>query len=404
MNPAGDREGAAQLFAALQARHPYVAAYAINLFGSRIALLLNADFFAELKGQDLVTGRQLLANAEQWMLHARTASSSDIELFNSNKATLLLALGQPDQTYDLLSSLSIDRLGDNAAAYAAIALARMGRAPEALSALNHAETTFGRTNILLAARAHISDGSRYTATPSFSIEDDPIPRIKGAFLDFRHLDQQRQAEVFRQTSDPFESLLTDHVRTAGANVTSLVPMKTLQLDLWEDDITSLFRALLAANIGYLDWTVHEQSRAGFSAAGNAGRPDLLVQKAGTTIAAIEAVRCKHLWQSEYDELTTHFRKLLGYSGCALFFHLTYSFIKDANPILAYLKQTAEKNAPNGFTYMGPEVIPHTDERPVGFIAHYRGPLGAIKVIFLILDMLRHAQREASRTAGEVNPI
>jgi hypothetical protein len=315
----------------------------------------------------------------------------------------LLALGQPDQAHELLSSLSIDRLRDNAAAYAAIALARMARAPEALTALNQAEKTFGSTDILLAARAHIRDGRRYTATPSFSIEDDPIPRIKGALFDFRQLDQQRQAEIFRQTSDPFESLLTDHVRTAGGSVTSLVPMKTLKLDLWEDDTTSLFRALLAANIGYLDWTVHEQSRAGFSAAGNAGRPDLLLQKAGTTIAAIEAVRCKNLWQSTYDDLTKHFRKLLGYSGCALFFHLTFAFVEHPASILDYLKQTAERDAPNGFTYMGLEAIPHTDERPIGFIAHYRGSSGPIKVIFLILDMLRHAQSEAARTAGETYP-
>src|SRR5260370_41474282 len=101
-------------------------------------------------------------------------------------------------------------------------------------------------------------------------------------------------------------------------------------------------------------------------------------------------------QSTCDDLTTHFRKLFGYSQYALLFHLTYAFIDNPTSILQYLKQTAETDAPGGFKYMGREDIPPTDPRPVGFIALYKGALGPIKAVFLILDMAQHAPKEAPR--------
>jgi hypothetical protein len=273
-----------------------------------------------------------------------------------------------------------------------------------MTALNQAESAFGRTDMLRAARAHIQSGKRYAASANVSIEDDPVPRLKVALWDFRQLDHQRQAEVFRRTSDPFESLVTDHIRAAGESVTSLVPMTTLELHLWEDDLSALFRVLLAASVEYLGWTIPDQSQGGYSAKGNAGRRDLLVQKTGTTLAVIEAVMCRYptTQQSTRDDLTKHFRKLFGYSQYALFFHLTYAFIDNPASILECLKRTAERDAPSGFMCVGREDIPATDPRPVGFVAHYTGALGPIKVVFLILDMFQHAQKEAAKAAGETN--
>jgi hypothetical protein len=104
-------------------------------------------------------------------------------------------------------------------------------------------------------------------------------------------------------------------------------------------------------------------------------------------------------ESMRDNLTSHFQKLLGYSSCSLFFHLTYAYLENPASILDYLRQTAERDAPEGFRYQGREDIPHIDSRPFGFIAGYQGPSGPVKIVFLVLDLLQHAQREAARIAG-----
>ena len=84
----------------------------------------------------------------------------------------------------------------------------------------------------------------------------------------------------------------------------------------------------------------------------------MVQKNGTTLAVIEAVVCK--LPVPKMELTRHFQKLLGYSNCRLFFHLTYSYVKDSASVLDHLRHTAESDAPSGFRYLKREEIPHTD--------------------------------------------
>jgi hypothetical protein len=397
-DPHGNREGAEELFAFLQHRHPEVTAYAVNLFAARITLLLGTGPFAELEGPALVRGRQALTEAEESMLRLREASAADLEIFNCNKALLLLALGQPDQAYEVLASIPSVRLRDSAAAYAAIALARMGRVPEALLALDEAEKAVGKTGVLKAAREHIQNGKSFAAVAGVITEDNPIPRIKAALFDFFQMDHHRQAEVLVGASQPFESLVIDYVRAVAESVTALVPLMNKS---HEDDLTAFVRALLAADIRFLKWTVPDQSPGGYSAKGNPGVRDLVIEKNGTTLAVIEAIVCQNpmTHESMRDNLTSHFQKLLGYSSCSLFFHLTYAYLENPASILDYLRQTAERDAPEGFRYQGREDIPHIDSRPFGFIAGYQGPSGPVKIVFLVLDLLQHAQREAARIAG-----
>jgi hypothetical protein len=124
-NPEGDRQASEQMFAQLQSRRPDVPSYAINLLAAQISHLLGADLFARLDGVRLVAGRRALAEAERMMLSVRAAGPSDTEIFTCNKALLLLALGQPEQAYELLTSLQTTRLADSRAAYSAVALSRI---------------------------------------------------------------------------------------------------------------------------------------------------------------------------------------------------------------------------------------------------------------------------------------
>ena len=198
-DPAGDREGAIQVFGQLQSRHPQVASYTIDLLAAKITLLLGGNLFAQLHGQDLVRGRRALAEAEQAMLRLRAITSPEMETFEANKALLLLALGQPDRAFEVLSALRTQRLRERVAAYSAVALARMGRVSEAMAALDQADNELGTTETVTAARAHVKNGARFAAIANLSSEDDPIPRLQEAFRKFSQLDHFQQAQALAKS-------------------------------------------------------------------------------------------------------------------------------------------------------------------------------------------------------------
>jgi hypothetical protein len=395
-DPAGNRQGAEQTFAQLQNRRPDVAAYAINLFAARISLLLEGNLFAELRGDALLRGRQMLVEAEDIMRHARAATPSDTEIFNSNKAILLLALGKPQQALELLTPLRGIRLNDAIAAYTAVALARTGQAAEALAGLDHAKEELGDSEVLRAARAHIQAGAPFTAVANTSSDDDPLPRIKAALWELSQMDHIRQAEAWRGPPDAFLSFVLDQVRFAAASLTSLVPMmKGVHLDSCEDDLNALIGQLLASRVHFLNWAVPDQSLGGYTAAGNPGERDLVLKRDTAELAVIEALICES--SIPYENLKKHFLKLLAYGSCRLFFHLTYAYLEDRTPALEQaLQEIAKHEAPTGFVYRDLESIPSADSRPAGFVARYAVGDDEAKVVFLILDMGQHMQRQAAK--------
>jgi hypothetical protein len=273
----------------------------------------------------------------------------------------------------------------------------MGRVTEAISLLDRAEEEIGITDVLRAARAHIRNGQSFVAAANISTGDDSLQRVRLALLDLSQMDHIRQAEALQSSPEPFDTFVVGHVRSAAASVTSLVPMMTVvDFTSSEDNLSALVRELLRSRLQFLNWSVLDQSKGGFTANENAGERDLLLQKDSTTLAVIEAVVCRT--SVTQNNLTYHFRKLLAYSTCRLFFHLTYSFLETPRAILDHLRHTAKNDAPNGFDYQGHEDIPFTDWRPVGFVARYAMERGEVKVIFLILDMRQQLQRDTAKTA------
>jgi len=142
--------------------------------------------------------------------------------------------------------------------------------------------------------------------------------------------------------------------------------------------------------------VSDQSKGGFTAKGNPGERDLILQKDSNTLAVIEAVVCNETL--DRNNLTKHFKKLLAYSNCSLFFHLTYSYLNDSIMLYEYLKETSEQDAPPGFKYLESQEIPMRDSRPKGFIARYAVGFNEVKVVFLVLDMKQHNQMQAAITS------
>jgi hypothetical protein len=402
-DPGVNPEGAENFFGDLHRRHPHVPTYAVNLFAAQISHLLGADAFAELEGSALNRGRQLLAEAEQAIVRLRDVSAADLETFNCNKALLLLALGEPNRAYGVLESVPPGRLRDSAAAYSAVALNRMGRTREALAVLDQSVRAIGETSLLRAVREYIRSGKQFAAFVSLATGDDRIPRMKEALCNLWEMDPQEQTAALTDHPEPFVSYVLDQVRAAAESVISaLAAMKAEKPKFHEDDLTGLMRMPLAAGVRFLRWTVAEQPPGGYSPRGNPGKRDLAIQCNGWTLAVIEALLCRDpvTYQSVEDNLTSHFQRLLGYFPGALFFHLTYSYVDEPSSVLRHLKLAAASEAPPGFTYKGiAKDIELTDSRPTGFIAEYEGPMGRLKVVFLVLDMRQFAQREAAKAAG-----
>jgi hypothetical protein len=277
----------------------------------------------------------------------------------------------------------------------------MGRVTEGMAVLDQAELAFGGTDILHGAREHIKSGKPVFAIANVSLESDRLPLIKVALFDLLQMDHMRQAEALMPPPESFDTFVIEHVRSAAGSVTSLVPMmKGVKIDSCEDDLSALIRELLASRVQFLRWSVPDQSKGGITAKGNPGERDLLLTRDSTTLAVIEAVVCNRpmTQQSMKDDLTYHFRKLFTYDTCRLFFHLTYAYIENPASILAHLRDTATRDAPNGFSYVRSNDIDFTDSRPTGFTARYATEFGEAKVVFLILNMGLHHQRAAAKAA------
>jgi hypothetical protein len=350
--------------------------------------------FAELHGIALLRGRQLLVEAEEMMRHARAVTPSDSEIFNSNKAIPLLALGEAEGALELLTPLRRIRLNDAIAAYTAVALARLGHVTEALAGLDRATDELGESEVLRAAREHIQGGQPFAAVANTASDDDPLPRMKATLWELAQMDHLRQAEAWRGPPDAFFSLVLDQVRLSAASLTSLAPMMK-GTRLGEDALNALIGQLLASRVHFLNWVVPDQSLGGYTAAGNPGERDLVLKRDTAELAVIEAVICAS--SIRYENLKRHFQKLFAYSSCRLFFHLTYADLEDRLPELQEaLQKIAQHEAPEAFVYRDLEIISSADSRPAGFIARYGVLDDEARVVFLVLDMGQHIQRGAAK--------
>lgn len=399
VGPNPDPVVAKAIFANLFAKRKSLA-LTTNWFAAAISELLVDDSFSLLAGPDVRLGRQVLAELDR-MLAALPEGPTD-EVLECNRAQLLLALGEPSQALATLSSVPLTRIHAVAAAYRAVAFARLGQPAEATAALDGAEFRYGATPILTAARAHIASGAAFLALPEVSVYDNLVDNVGSAIARFRLMGPQQQARVLRPQSDAFEALLIDYVRAAADAVVSLVPMmKGVDIDAIEDDLNAFVQHLLAARVQFLGWSVNDQSKGGYSANANAGERDIILTSGSTILAIIEALKCKSALTQDVvrADLESHFQKLLGYGNARIFFHLTYAYI-DAGEVLAFLETAAEAACPSGFKHLGQEKITHEDSRPPGFVARYDADFGEVKVVFLVLNMGQHRQRDAGITAGQ----
>ena len=324
---------------------------------------------------------------------------SDRDGFLFNKALLLLAVGDTSEAHDLLMTVSRRRPSENCTAYLAVARARLGRLNEAVAILDQAADEFGKSELLSSARGHILGNESILVNPSTAWEGDVLPRIRNAIQDLKQLDPHRQAIVLSPLSGSIEELLLLYVRSAASSVMSLVPMmKETELDKYEDDITDLLRELLIARVDFLEWSVSDQSRGGFTGGPRAGERDLVLTRGANTIAVIEAVVFRP--RTAWTRIREHFVKLFGYSTCPSLFLVIYAHRDDLASTVERLKELARDGAPRGFVFAKCRDLQHEDSGPAGFVAYFTAESGEVRVVFLLLDMAQVAQREAASTARQ----
>jgi hypothetical protein len=400
--PDGDVAAAVSMFGYLRNKSPHVAAYAINLFVAESRQLLKNDIFVELEADKAIAAKELLHESSE--LSRIKLEQADQDIFEQNKALLLLAIGQPVDAHHLLHPMYIARPTVIAAAYDAVSLFRIGRMQDALYLLDQAERDFGGEKLLKETRSFIQEKNnvRPSAAPAAVTTENLLAQIKSAMRDFLVLDPLQQAAVAVVSATPFETMVIEHVRAVAASVVSLVPMmRGIDFTTLEDDLSALVRELLGSRIAHLAWSIGDQPKGGYSANENPGERDLLIKKDTYELTVLEAVICRGKASNAANKvrLREHLEKLFGYSPCQLFFHLTYAFETTEAPTIEVLKGIAEQLDVRGIVFVGVEDIPFSDARPRSFIARYRLDSQDVAVAFIVLNLGQVTQRAAARKAG-----
>lgn len=389
----GSPAAAEGIFSQLSQRHRGIATYQLNLFASRVHRLLGGDAFCLLSGEALTQAKSYLAEAERQIRPSILHSDSDLKALDSNRAMLLLAAGQPNESLQVSLQLRERNFDAHIEGFRALAMARLGSKREALAVLTQTERVFGRTEFLSAIRANIDTHSSYITAPSLALSDDPVPGIRQAFDAFARLGHVEQAEVL-QSQGRLDLYLLEEVRGACGSLVALAPMmKALGMLRLEDDISGVLKQILRSRLLLVQWAVEDQPRGGFSKSGGVGERDFVISKGAATLAVLEALVVDSV---ETGNLTSHFTKLLGYDTCQFFFHVTYARRSNCAGILRHLK-TACTAPPNGINYVQSEDLPDFDSMPLGFKAYYEIDSRRIVVVFLALDMGQVVQREAAQS-------
>ena len=122
-----------------------------------------------------------------------------------------------------------------------------------------------------------------------------------------------------------------------------------------------------------------------------GERDIVVSKGSVTLAVLEALIVDSV---EVANLTSHFKKLLGYDTCRFFFHITYARRANCTGIINHLK-TACTTPPPGISYVRSNDLPDFDSMPIGFVAQYNIDSRDVTVVFLALEIGQPVQRAAA---------
>ncbi|HCT5890764.1 hypothetical protein OW959_22745 [Klebsiella pneumoniae] len=359
-------------------------AYKENLFAVAIQQLFGATI-QPLQGENKIAGEILLAeiNAEIDAGENRVSNN----LF-ANRALLLIGLKRPDEALNSLRKLRNDISSPDLENIAVLAKYEMGHKGEAMAMLDAALEKYGDNANLQNLKRDLASGEAILSVASATEVFDSLVPIRNALQQLCELLPSQVGDVLGPPGKGVRGYL---VRQVARAVSSLQHMASILRDKkneedeerFEDDLNTAFREVLGASLAVAKWDVADQSLGGQTAKGNPGERDAVIRVAGQEIAIYEALVCSGLNKTT---IKSHFDKLIGYGVCDVYFHVIYSYTNAIKPLLDYVKEMFEGDAPSNLTYISSESLMPPDYEISGYMARYLVDHREIAVIFMVADL------------------
>lgn len=395
--PGGNISFSIQSFQQLHNQDSRNGAYLQNLHAAKIAAQVNGDIFKIFTQCESADALELLHEIERAEKNNGYASVAS----KSNKALLLLMLGRPQECLKELDGISEEVSTGMTTALTALAFFRLGSVERSHEIIKDAE----KTEIVEAVFDYVKNGSKSFNSVALNVDNIELGAVQQALFSLLSMGPTRQAKILYPEGD-LSTFILQEVRNSAAGITALVPMmKYITLDDVEDDLNSLLREILTAKLSFLKWNVADQSKGGYTENGNAGERDLVIKVENSTLAVLEALKCNRKISTKFtkEDLAYHFEKLLGYSECSTFIHVTYSYLDGGvDVILSELRKIAAEGA-SKLIFKEVTDLPEEGTLPRGLHAKFIRDQQHVDVFYLVLDIKQNSLRRIAKEAGKINP-
>lgn len=384
LRPNGNLQGARDVLQRLAASPGAASAYKENVFAVAVQQILGPTLHP-LTGADKVTGEGLLAEIDAAIASNKNSETNSLL---ANRALLLLALQRPEDAFESVAARRRETRNLNFEWIAVLAKSEMGFRHDAMAILDRAITEFGTDDRLIALKNELQAGESMSSLTSATVVVDQISSIRGALQQLAELLPSQVGDILGPPGGGLRGYLIRHVSRAVAALQHMAAMlrdrKSSEKEArFEDDLNTAVREVLNASLAVVKWDVSDQSLGGSTTNGNPGERDAVIRASGQEISIYEALVCSGVDRSNIKK---HFDKLLSYGVCDIYFHVTYSYAKNLEPLLKYVEHMLEHEIPAGLRYLRHEPLGPPDYETSGYLATYSADHRDIAVVFFIADL------------------
>jgi hypothetical protein len=384
LRPNGDLAKARNVMNRLAKLPGAPAAYKVNAFAIAIQQLLGPSF-RSLHSEEKRTGEELLTEINATV--APDERNADDSLL-VNRALLLHALQRPTDALESLATRRKERPSVDIEHTVVFIKSEMGLTGEAMAILDAAITEFGDDERLIAAKRNLQSSDFVSSVVSASAVVDLTSSIRAALQQLSELPPSLVGEILGPTGRGLRGYL---IRQVSLAVTALQHMAAMLRDRknlndgpkLENDLNTAVREVLGALLSVPKWNVSDQSLGGANLNGNPGERDAVIRISNQEISIYEALVCFGL---DRVNIKSHFDKLLSYGVCDIYFHVIYSYAKEFEDLLCYIREMLENEIPSALTYRGCEPLIPPDYETSGYLATYRVDHRELAVVFFVVDL------------------